>query len=213
MGAHLAVDRLGKLGQGKKRDGDRPKKARSDADVPEVHADIPAPGSQTGMEIPASGAEPVRIKIRETVSGAVPAERRPSAPAVQQSIKTREASSARRQMDSPMEGTAQSEKRGQKKFVRERGKTASGRRAEFHSRGRSSVRAYSAGSAPARRAAVAPLAAGGGAVIAVVLVLCLMGRSCCLRLGSISLVREVAARPSPMLSGRSTGSMTPNWKN
>ena len=139
-GVRRAVGRLGKLGRGKKRGRGRPEKASSGADAPESHADTLAHGSQAGVEIPASGAEPVRIKIRETASVAVPAERRPSAPAVQQSIKTREASSARRQMDNPMDGTAQSENRNREKSVRERGRTASGRRADPHSGRPSSIR-------------------------------------------------------------------------
>ena len=150
-GVQRAVGRLGKLGRGKKGDSSRPRKARSDADVPEAHADTSVPGSQTGADIPASRGEPVRIKTRETASAAVPVERRPSVSAVQHAIKTRETSSTCRQMDNPMEGATRSENRGQKEFVRERGKTAFGRRAESHCGGASSTRGHSVDSAPARR--------------------------------------------------------------
>lgn len=57
-----AMGRLGKLGRGKRRGGGKPEKARSGTDAPEAHADMPAPGSQAGADIPASGAEPVRIR-------------------------------------------------------------------------------------------------------------------------------------------------------
>lgn len=149
--AQVGVRRaVGRLGRGKRWGGGRPEKARSGADTPETHADTPAPGSQAEVDIPASGAEPVRIKTREVLPTAVPVERRQSALTVQQAIKTRGVSSTRRQVDSPMEGTAQSEKRGREEFVRERSKTVSGRQVESHSRGTPSIRGHCADSAPAR---------------------------------------------------------------
>lgn len=117
MGARRAVGGLEKLVRGKEKNKGQLRRASSDTAAPEAHADAPSPSAQAGPDITPNSAEPVRIKTRKAGSSISTAERPPSVSSAQQAIKTK-GTYIHRQADSPVDVTAQLEKRGREKFVR-----------------------------------------------------------------------------------------------